>query len=228
MSGLNYTIPARIIGNYISELDAYFAFFGSSVDAAVDFAGKLGCDYVNISASPAQGVYNGNVPDKAVYTAGLLSMLADCGAKAAAKGVRLCVRNEYWSVLRGFDILPLVEKLPENVYICIDTANLKIAGANPVAVIQKCAGHIGSVILTDTKFVDDGEYYKQKMPEFPAGRATQVFRDLGQGDVDLRAVKEALEAVGYDGYLVFSNRQTRDIFRGILRARNCIDNVIEK
>ena len=134
------------------------------------------------------------------------------------------MKNEYWSVLRGDRIFDFMRRLPGSVQYGVDTANLKIAGIDPVSFVKTCAGRIGSVTLTDTAFVDNVEAYRQPMPEFPAKRATQVFRDLGQGEIDFAALGRALDSAGYTGYVTVNNRQTRNMCRGLLRARYYIDN----
>jgi inosose dehydratase len=108
----------------------------------------------------------------------------------------------------------------------IDTAHLQIAGLDPAAFIREHADSIGSVHLSDTAFVDDEEAWKSANPEFPRRRATQVFRDIGQGDVDLPAACRALQSIGYTGWLICSCRQTRDPMRALLRTRHHIDQHI--
>ena len=61
------------------------------------------------------------------------------------------------------------------------------------------------------------------MPEFPAGRATQVFTDIGQGNIDFPKILAALKKVSYNRAIVYNCRQTRDIYRALLRTRYYID-----
>ena len=208
--------------------DMYFGAFEHFASEAIAFAGEAGCDSITVSPSAPIGSISALLADEEAFinrTAEMFTRLADVAEKA---GVRLCVKNEYWSVLRGEKIHDFMKKLPDSVYYCVDTANLKIAGVCPAAFVKAAAGRIGSVVFTDTAFVDDVDAWKQPMPEFPAKRATQVFRDLGQGDVDFKGVYDALNEAGYDGWVVVNNRQTRDMCRGLLRARYHIDNVIAK
>ena len=64
------------------------------------------------------------------------------------------------------------------------------------------------------------------MPEYPAKAATKVFRDIGQGTVDLRAVYDALQEVGYDGQVVFNCRHSYDVCRSLLRTRYYINQTL--
>lgn len=218
ISGLHFD-PSLFAGD---NQEAYFGAFEHFASEALSFAAELGCDYLTLTPTPAIGAIGGICSDETAFlerTAALINRLAE------SSSVRICVKNEYWTLLRGERLHAFIKQLSDKVYYGIDTANLAIAGLDPVKFIAGCAGRIGSVQLTDTAFVDDGEYYKQPMPEFPAGRATQVFRDFGQGEIDFSAIIPALEKAGFDGRLVVCSRQTRDICRALLRARYYADRL---
>jgi inosose dehydratase len=209
-------------------------FFGASHHygkEAIDFASKIGAEYLTFTATPAIGALQAVCPEDTSWedfskaflkkTTDTINELADY---ADIKGIKFCLKNEYWTLLRGKEILSFVKSLKTKVLLDIDTANLKIAGVDSVAMISENADLIGCVHFTDTSFVDDAEYYKQSMPEFPAGHATQVFRDIGQGEVDFPKILAALKKIKYDGAIVFNCRQTRDIYRALLRTRYYINN----
>lgn len=224
VSGLHFD-PTLFSGD---DQDTYFSAFEHFASEALSFAEEAGCDSLTITATPPIGSLGKMCGDEDAFldrTAGLINRLAGTGE---AGGVRICVKNEYWGLLRGERLHGFMSRISDDVYYAVDTANLAIAGADPGDFIMACAGRIGSVQLTDTAFVDNAEYYKQPMPEFPAGKATQIFRDLGQGNVNFAAVMNALEAAGYDGWVIINNRQTRDICRGLLRARYYIDSMEAK
>ena len=155
----------------------------------------------------------------------MAELLNGLAAKARAAGVTLVLRNEYWSVFRGERILPLLERLPEDVRLDVDTASLSIAGIDLAAFITAQRERIGCVHLTDTSFVDTDETWKTPNPEFPEHRATQVFRDPGTGTIDLPAIVSLLDQVGYAGPVICSARQTRDPFRALLRTRALLNHL---
>jgi len=205
--------------------DVYFGAFEHFASEALGFAIEAECETLTLTPTPPMYLIGKMCTDESSFlkrTAELINRLADTAKKG---GVKLCVKNEYWSLLRGEGIKDFMSQLADNTYYGIDTACLAIAGVDPVSFIESCGNRIGSVQLTDTSFVDDGEYYKKPLPEFPAGRATQVFRDLGQGGIDFPAVIKALENAGYNGWVIVNNRQTRDIYRGMLRAVYYLNNV---
>lgn len=209
------------------ELDAYFGAFGHFAAEALGFAAEAGCDSLTLTPTPPAGLIPAGSREALLdRTASLIERLAH---EARETGVRLCVKNEYWGLLAGERLFGFMERLPDNAYFGIDTANLQIAGQDPAVFIARCAGRIGSVQFTDTSFTGGRDVLLQPLPEFPAGNAaTQVFRDIGQGGADLAGAYHALNRAGYDGWIVMNNRQTRDVARALLRTRYHIDTTIVK
>ena len=215
------------------DLDGYFGAFGHFASRAIAHAGDLGAPNVTLTPTPSVGLLRhhfGAAAEDDAWARKFLErteeLFGRLGSDAEKHGVTLSLRKEYWSLLRGKRIAPFVQKLAGPFRLDIDTAHLRIAGIDPVKFIRKYPDLIGTVHLTDTSFVDDEEAWKNANPEFPRNRATQVFRDIGQGDVDLKAVYGALQSTGYAGWLVCSCRQTRDPMRALLRTRRHIDNHI--
>ena len=211
------------------NLDFFFGASGHFAGEAVAHAADLGADYFAISPSPYYGRAAHYHPDletkRATFVDRQTDALRSLAEKAAASGVTLVLRNEYWSLFRCEDILPLLDALPDGVKLDIDTASLTIAGVDPAAFIAAHQDRIGCVHLTDTNFVDTNETWKTANPEFPEHRATQVFRDPGTGGVDLPGIVALLDRQGYAGPVVFSARQTRDPFRALLRIRALLNQL---
>lgn len=212
-----------------ANLDFYFGATGHFAGEALAHAADLKADYFAISPSAYYGRiahYHPDLEDSlASFTDRVADLIEGLAAKARAAGVALVLRNEYWSVFRGERILSLLERLPDDVKLDVDTASLTIAGVDPVAFITAQQDRIGCVHLTDTTFVDTDGTWKTPNPEFPEHRATQVFRDPGTGTVDLPAIVGLLDRVGYAGPIVCSARQTRDPFRALLRTRALLNHL---
>ncbi|SUJ10217.1 Inosose dehydratase [Sphingomonas paucimobilis] len=225
-SGIDRVVGVTFDPNLFMRNDNLGFFFGASGDfagEALAHAADLGADYLAISPSPYYGRMAHYHPDleakKDDIAARVTELLQGLAAKAQEAGVTLVLRNEYWGLFRGERVLQLLDALPESVTLDIDTATLTIAGVSPAEFISAHIGRIGCVHLTDTDFIDTDETWKSPNPEFPAGRATQVFRDPGTGSVDLSQIAQLLDRLGYDGPVVCSARQTRDPFRALLRTR---------
>lgn len=212
-----------------ANLDFYFGATGHFAGEALAHAADLKADYFAISPSAYYGRiihYHPHLADElGAFTDRVADLLGGLAAKARAAGVTLVLRNEYWSVFRGERILPLLDRLPEDVKLDVDTASLTIAGIDPAAFIAAQRDRIGCVHLTDTAFVDKAETWKTPNPEFPEHRATQVFRDPGTGTVDLPAIVSLLDRIGYAGAVICSARQTRDPFRALLRTRALLSHL---
>lgn len=206
-----------------ANLDFYFGATGHFAKEAIGHAADLGARYFAISPSPFHGRIAHYHPDiennLEAFTARTVTLLTDLASTAAERGVDLVLRSEYWSLFRGERVLALADMLPETVKLDIDTANLFIAGIPAEAFIEAQIGRIGCVHLTDTDFVDTQAVWKSANPEFPSGRATQVFRDPGTGSVDLAGITALLDRLDYRGPVTCSARQTRDPFRALLRTR---------
>jgi len=215
------------------DLDGYFGAYGHFASQAIAHAADLGAPNVTLTPTPSIGLlrhhFGASVEDEdwvGNFFERTEELFGRLGADAEKHRVTLTLRKEYWSLLRGKRIAAFVQKLSGPFRLDIDTAHLRIAGIDSEKFIRKYPDLIGSVHLTDTSFVDEEEAWKSANPEFPRKNATQVFRDLGQGDVDLKSVYRALQSTGYEGWLVCSCRQTRDPMRALLRTRHHIDNHI--
>jgi inosose dehydratase len=208
------------------NLDFYFGATGHFAGEALDHAADLGASYFAISPTPFYGRvrhYHPNL-EEASFLDRTRELLASLAERAEGADIRLAVRNEYWSMLRGDRVFDMLDGLPGSVRIDADVASLQIGGTDPVVFIRDHFDRIGSVHLTDTSFVDDDETWKTPNPEFPARCPTQVYRDLGEGTVNLNAVYASLQQLAYSGAITCSCRQTRDHVRALLRMRAYLEN----
>lgn len=138
---------------------------------------------------------------------------------AAARGVRLCLKNECWGLLAGEAVIPFLGKLHADVRLDLDTAHLQIAGVDPADFLRSHAGRVGFVHLTDTRHRMNPGEEPGWIPEYPRLAATAMFRDVGTGDVDFESVMEALRETGTDGDVILDSRHATDGCRALLRMR---------
>jgi inosose dehydratase len=224
VAGIHFN-PSIFMRN--ENLDFYFGASGYFGGESIRYAADLGCDYIVITPTPPYGLvqhYHGKNWE-ADFTKRSVEMLNGFAKTAQENGVKISLRNEYWSVFRDQNIYA---ELDDSILMNIDVANCSIAGENPLENLKKNVGKIGSVYLTDTAFKDDNDTWKTPLPEYPQHRATQVFRDLGFGNVDLSGFCNTLNAINYDGWAIVSNRQTREPMRALLRSRSFLNNVVKE
>lgn len=207
----------------------YFGASGHFAGEALSHAADLGADFFAISPSPYYGRIRQYHPDidaqMEMFTDRTVELLSGLAARAGELGVKLVLRNEYWSLFGGERVLPLLARLPQSVALDLDSASLTVAGIDPVQFLTANIARVGCVHLTDTGFVDSGKVWKTPNPEHPQPRATQVFRDPGTGSVDFAALAATLDQLGYSGPVVCSARQTRDPFRALLRTRALLNQL---
>lgn len=203
------------------NLDFYFGASGYFGGEAIRYAAELGCDYIAITPTPPYGLvkhYHGQNWE-ADFTKRSVEMMNGFAKIAQEKGIRISLRSEYWSVFRHQNISA---ELDNSILLNVDAANLSIAGQEPSEVLKNLGAKVGSVYLTDTAFVDDNETWKTPLPEYPQDRATQVFKDVGFGSVNLKEFYQTLQNINYDGWVIVSNRQTREPMRALLRSRSTL------
>lgn len=214
------------------NLDFYFGASGYFGGEAIRYAAELGCDYINVTPTPPYGLvahYHKKNPDwESTFVNRTIQLINGFSKIAQENGIKLSLRNEYWSVFRKQDFQSILSQLDDSILLNFDAANLCIANQNPSEILKNNLGKIGSVYLTDTAFTDDNETWKTPLPEYPQHRATQVFRDLGFGNVNLTEFYQTLQNISYDGWAIVSNRQTREPMRALLRSRNFLNNVVKE
>ena len=214
-------------------LDMYFGAFGHYAEEAIQLASEAGSKIVTLSVTPPYYAVNmltslNDKENEALFLDKTARIIEAAATAAKAQGIRLCVKNEYWGLLAGEKIVSFISGLNTQVFLDVDTAHLQISGVSVTDFIRANKGRIGVVHFTDTAFVDHQNAGRQPLPEFPAQAATKVFRDIGDGTVDFKAITDALKDVGYDGIIVCNCRNSYDICRSILRTRYYIDHVLSE
>ncbi|WP_203226892.1 sugar phosphate isomerase/epimerase family protein [Confluentibacter flavum] len=229
VAGINFS-PQMFMRN--EDLNFYFGASGHFGGEAIRFASELGCDYINVTPTAPYGLithYHGKNAEahwEKDFIKRTIEMINKFAETAAQHSIKLVLKNEYWGLFRGNKISEYLSEMDDSIRLNIDTAHLSISGLNSVEFFKEHAPKIGSVNLTDTAFVDEDDIWKTANPEYPETKATQVFRDLGFGNLDLISFYQALNKTDYDGWVICSCRQTRDPMRALLRSRSFIDNNI--
>ncbi|MGH7921580.1 MAG: sugar phosphate isomerase/epimerase family protein [Candidatus Dormibacteraceae bacterium] len=85
---------------------------------------------------------------------------------------------------------------------CLDTGHLALGGIDPLTFAVEHADRVGLVHLKDVR-LEFGPALRARTRSLLEATRQGVFRPLGEGDVDVRAVAEELIRRGYDGWYVF-------------------------
>lgn len=218
--------------------DMYFGAMEHFAAEAIDFCRQAGTKFFILTATPPIAAIKAleNMSGESESWADRFleknkQVIARLASDAAKNDVTLCLKNEYWGLLRGSKIIDYVRQIQSDlngipVLIDADTAQLQIAGENPSEFIKNNRSLIGTVHFSDTAFIDNDNVYASPSPEFPCGQATQIFKDLGQGNVAFPEIYQQLLKSGFHGPVIVNAKQTRDFPRSLLRARYYIGHTL--
>lgn len=202
----------------------YDGFYDYAIDAAEALV-ELKGSTLFISPTPGIGflnqVFAGNEDKINEFVEAAAECMNRIGAKCKELKINACIRNEFWTVMRGAKIDSFIEKLDSNlVSFTPDPAHLYMAGADYISYFVKYGKEMKAAYFTDTKFTDEQGVYKTISPEFPQdGEHQRVYWDLGYGDIDFRHIMSILKESGFDGPVILESKYSLDIPKGILRLR---------
>lgn len=211
------------------QLGFYFGASGHFASQAIEFAGELEAECLILSPTAYAGRlqhYHPNLTvDDASFVEQTRELISNLAGKAKAAGVKLALRPEYWSLLSLKTLTHLVAESDNHVGIALNTAHLQLAGADTTAFIADNAARISYIQLADTQLNDSTSFRHAANPAFPPAQATQVFSDVGCGEVPLTQAMQSLQQAGYSGQVSLCNHQTRDPMRALLRNRRFVNQL---
>jgi len=170
------------------------------VDAFIDACLASGASVVVLAASTGLDGYDARPVLDELQWKTLLANLDRISDHAASRGVVAAVHPHIGTLVENAaDVERVIDG--SHVGLCIDTGHLAAAGADPVAITLANLERVKHVHLKD---VDAAKAAKVVSGEvaFADAVADGMWQVLGQGDVDIRAMIEALRSHGYDGWFV--------------------------
>jgi inosose dehydratase len=131
----------------------------------------------------------------------LFAHLEQIRGAAAAVGVTAVLHPHVGTVVETAEDIDAVLE-GSTIPFCFDTGHLMIGGTDPVRFAAEHADRIAYMHLKDVsaqgmRRVKDGE-----ISYFDAITQDILYRPVGQGDVDVRAILASLVEAGYDGWIV--------------------------
>ncbi|GAB6897649.1 TIM barrel protein [Kineosporia succinea] len=171
-----------------------------AVDAFVDACRAAGAGVVVLAAvTGGQGYDARPVLDDTQWTT-LLARLDRISEHVGARGLLAVVHPHMGTLVENADDVRRVLE-GSRIGLCVDTGHLVAAGADPVAITLANPARVAHVHLKD---VDAALAARVRAGEisFSDAVAGGLWRVLGQGSVDVRAMIDALEAAGYRGWYV--------------------------
>lgn len=115
-------------------------------------------------------------------------------------GVTACLHPHWGTMVQNVDE---VERVLDNstVGLCLDTGHLAAGGADVVALTKKYADRVDIVHAKDIHKNLTDQLLPGKLT-WSEGVKQGMFAPIGAGDIDFKAVVEALNQAGFDGYYV--------------------------
>lgn len=185
----------------------------AAAEPYLDLLGELGCDRIVVRATEPAGRLGEKLDVAAVG-----AVLERLGSAAQERGVRLAADIDCLSPLHdAAGISRLLDATdPRLVDLSLSTADLVVAGEDPVAVARAHADRIGHVHLKDAHFVDTENGYLLPAAEIDllqggsGRRIERWFFEFGSegGLVDAAGVLAALEEAEYSGWIVLESDQS--------------------
>jgi inosose dehydratase len=127
----------------------------------------------------------------------MVEVLRRAAERATARGVRAVVHPHAGGYLEFEDEIErlLAEVSSEELGLCLDTGHALYAGSDPAQLARRCGERIEHLHLKDVA----GDVRSRDLGFWDAV-ATGIFCPIGDGLLDLDALREALAAIGYRGF----------------------------
>jgi len=171
-----------------------------AVETYLDGCLAAGAGVVVLAASTGADGYDARPELDEAGLATLLANLDRIDARAHERGVVAALHPHVGTMVeRGAEVDRALAG--SRIGLCVDTGHLLVGGVDPVALTR---AHTDRVVHVHLKDVDQQVAHRVLAGETTFGDAINrgIFRPLGQGDVDIAGMVEALEAAGYDGWYV--------------------------
>ncbi len=148
----------------------------------------------------------------------------EAAKRTADLGVLACVHPHVGTELQDRDELDAVMQMtdPEYVFFCPDTAHLAAAGMDVAEVIRTYGSQVRYMHLKDlTPQNPDPDTFK----DFQGTEALPIFCELGLGTIDFGPIMQALEEVGYHGWLTVEiDKSTSTPYQSLKQCRDFVQD----
>lgn len=130
----------------------------------------------------------------------LLTNTALVGEIAAEQGVNSCLHPHVGTMIETqTEVRRFLDQ--SSAPICLDAGHLLVGGSDPVELAMAYADRVAHVHLKDVD-LEVLATVRSGRRTYTQGVADGMYKVLGQGAIDLRAIVHALESAGYRGWYV--------------------------
>jgi len=170
------------------------------IRAALDRFTAAGARTLILAAATGQDGYDARPELSAAGWRTLLGHLDAVAALAASLGVTAALHPHVGTMVEGPAEVDRV-LAGSSIGLCLDTGHLLVGGTDPVALAGRAAARVAHVHLKDVSASVADDVRAGHTP-YTAAVTAGLYQPLGQGDLDLGALIDALEAAGYEGWYV--------------------------
>jgi inosose dehydratase len=170
------------------------------VERRAEFFSGAGADTLVLAAIPSTGAFEETVDLDGAAWKELFENLRRAEDICARHGLTTVLHPHFGTVVETDEQLRrFLEDCDTG--LCLDTGHLVIGGSDPLEIAEKAADRVTHVHLKD---VDSEVARRLGARKIGFKEATQenVFRPLGEGDVDVARLLEVLDRSGYSGWYV--------------------------
>lgn len=166
------------------------------VEFADEFLSRFGCQHfkINMGRRPPGGSSDDDLK-------ALANSLNELGRQTAELGIKLAPHPHIWGpVERPHEIDRIMELTdPAYVWLLPDTAHITLGGGDPVQIIDRYYERIAGIHWKDT----DGMYrgFDGPTPTQEMHAEKILYKDLGSGGVDLKAIWDMLQERGSNHWI---------------------------
>jgi inosose dehydratase len=160
-----------------------------------------GADVIVLAAATGLADYDARPDLSADDWRRFLRALDGASALAAEHGLQIVVHPHVGTMVETPEDIDRVLD-GSTAALCLDTGHVMIGGGDPVAIAGQAPERIAHLHLKDVDAAMAARVVAKELPFSDAVR-DGVFRPLGDGDLDVRAIVESVRAAGYDGWYVF-------------------------
>jgi len=173
-----------------------------SIERVLDDYDAAGCEVLVLAAVTGDDGYDVQRP--ALTDDEWATLFANLDAvrrAAAARGVTAVLHPHVGTVVETRDDVQRV-LAGSSIPFCFDTGHLMIGGTDPVEFAEMHADRIAHAHLKDVSRAGIERVARGELSYYEAVAAESLYRPLGQGDVDIRAIVRSLALAGYAGWYV--------------------------
>lgn len=170
------------------------------LDAAIARFGAAGGKSVIIAADTGVAGYDARPELDEAGWGRLLTALDEAGRRCADAGLAATLHPHVGTMVeRPEEIARVVDG--SQASLCLDTGHILVGGGDPVELARKLPERINHVHLKDVD-AELAERVRTGQVAYSDAVRGELFRPLGDGDVDVPAIASALRGAGYSGWYV--------------------------